>query len=483
MNKLPEEYIVECKNAEETNIAAYYFKKVKRLSGDDWPYFKFVYNCKRYTSDSILWDSIFSDVGDLTIIPFKEWNEIINPIEFVLPKLWCVKRTGGNMEVLNKWCNEQPGVLGTSSNSGWIHSINYGSLGHSMNGHYYADDYQHIAHTEITYEQFVKHVLNKENKMNNQISIEGSPALLEGFIKESGVKYASTIDVLKDCLPTYPYLVLDYKNRFATSSTKENRHFILPTDWYEALAAIKEAVKPTKPEPYKYKEGDWVKLVSKRPVEWNYVGEMDYLLGKVVQLTTVNRLIKFKEGGMWAVSTENIERLATPEEIAATQILKYDVGDYLYCIKDVVMDRDCGGNTEFTKGRVYKATSNATLHNNTGNTGHGIPYDFAYKYFRKATAEEIQTLIPIYFKLGKYTAYVSKTFNTITIDNKGLATVQDFNALMEYLMQSQGSNKFKLAGYEVCKEIPPDNQLYSVGCVKDIPFGDMKAMYQYTKTL
>jgi hypothetical protein len=72
-----------------------------------------------------------------------------------------------------------------------------------------------------------------------------------------------------------------------------------------------------KSEYYEYKVGDWVKLTSKRPDTWNNDGEMDYLLGKVVQLTNISSTghIEFAGVGLWAVSINDIVRLATYYEI------------------------------------------------------------------------------------------------------------------------------------------------------------------------
>ena len=83
---------------------------------------------------------------------------------FKLPEKWCVKRTDDNCEVLNKWCNSQPSVFGTSSRSGYIHSHNYGSVWEGfLGGHYHANHkLKHPDHTEITFEQFKQYVL-KEN--------------------------------------------------------------------------------------------------------------------------------------------------------------------------------------------------------------------------------------------------------------------------------------------------------------------------------
>jgi len=74
------------------------------------------------------------------------------------------------------------------------------------------------------------------------------------------------------------------------------------------------------------------------------------------------------------------------DKIFGAEELKYSVGDYLYCIKDVVMGT---GDTQFYQGKVYKSENNNNLTNNSGNKNHGAPGSWAIKHFRHATGQEI----------------------------------------------------------------------------------------------
>ena len=103
-------------------------------------------------------------------------------------------------------------------------------------------------------------------------------------------------------------------------------------------------------------------------------------------------------------------------------------------------------------------------------------YEEALAYIKKAT-ETAKT-----FKLGKYEAIVKGS--EISIKNKGVGTIKEFNEIMEVLTGvSAYSTTFTIGGYRPKMEEIVDNQEFSVGCVKNIPFKDMKAMYEYTKTL
>lgn len=104
-----------------------------------------------------------------------------------------------------------------------------------------------------------------------------------------------------------------------------------------------------------YKEGDWVKLVSKRPDVW--VSDMDKYLGTAIKISGFylgNRMVVVN-GQDWYFWTKNIERLATKEEILnspyydgslTSNDFKFEVGDYIVSTEDV--------HTYRKKGQVFK---------------------------------------------------------------------------------------------------------------------------------
>ncbi len=59
--------------------------------------------------------------------------------------------------------------------------------------------------------------------------------------------------------------------------------------------------------------------------------------------------------------------------------LEYKVGDYLYCIKDVIQEST--GELRFTKGKRYLSESHHCLTNDGGNTNHKIGPLFASRHF------------------------------------------------------------------------------------------------------
>jgi hypothetical protein len=87
-----------------------------------------------------------------------------------LPEKWAVERTIDNAVVLNNWANNQPGIKGTCSSTGYMHSHNYSIHWGSKNrGYYYANlNNKHPDHTEISFEDFEKLVLNKLSKKEKE---------------------------------------------------------------------------------------------------------------------------------------------------------------------------------------------------------------------------------------------------------------------------------------------------------------------------
>jgi hypothetical protein len=87
-----------------------------------------------------------------------------NPVDYVIPsnaKKWAVKRTTENCVELNAWANSRDtSIIGHSKDTGWIHSISYGFMGHSGDGHYYSDKIKHPDHIEISFEQWKMDHLN-----------------------------------------------------------------------------------------------------------------------------------------------------------------------------------------------------------------------------------------------------------------------------------------------------------------------------------
>lgn len=103
-------------------------------------------------------------------------------------------------------------------------------------------------------------------------------------------------------------------------------------------------------------------------------------------------------------------------------------------------------------------------------------YEEALAYIKKAS-EVVKT-----FKLGGYKAVVKN--GEISIKDKGVGTVKEFNEFMEDVLNLKNKDLANtIGGYNLRFNEIADNQEFSVGCVKNIPFKDMKAMYEYTKTL
>ena len=116
-------------------------------------------------------------------------------------------------------------------------------------------------------------------------------------------------------------------SRFFEEVTEEPINLDKRLDELEVeIAQLKKNIK----ERDTYKAGDIVVLVSKRPIGWNYNGEMDEFLGRVVKLTGIGKIrIEFVGSKIWGFKPSDIERKATTEEIDALENTKLPtIGGY-----------------------------------------------------------------------------------------------------------------------------------------------------------
>ena len=265
-------------------------------------------------------------------------------------------------------------------------------------GHYYANFKQkHPDHTEITFEQFKKYVLKQEEEvmkytLDELVGDKSVVVYIDSEEEWNKLKKTGKFNMCKyygkHCysLATATYSSAstktsagDYKNvkiitinqiKFNETMDKEIIGYKLKKDYQQYLKAAeiianfmpdgttplegflkkpqwglfkknleKAGVldlwfEPIYEEEYKYKVGDWVKLVSKRPKNWNYNGKMDHFLGRVIQLTYINDEIRFSESNGWSFLLKDIDRLATPEEIQEATTKEFPIGAYKAVVKD-----------------------------------------------------------------------------------------------------------------------------------------------------
>lgn len=84
--------------------------------------------------------------------------------KFILPEKWYVERNLQNHEIINKWACELKGndYAYMSSECYFLNNGEYKRVGDS-----YAENFI-TGHTKITYDQFVKYIINQETDEFNQ---------------------------------------------------------------------------------------------------------------------------------------------------------------------------------------------------------------------------------------------------------------------------------------------------------------------------
>lgn len=228
---------------------------------------------------------------------------------------------------------------------------------------------------------------NQTSINKRDFTIEGSEALKKAFVEESGLNNS---DIFWNLFLT-PSNVKE--KALTCTAYKQYIHFILPSQWDEAIKYVKEYF--TEPQE-EIAIGDWVTILKS---EENWCDpDMNEYVGKTYQVTSVDNntdkgsIIKFKNDGDW----------------------------------------------EWTSGD---------------------------KHFRLATTEEIASTLT--FKIGQYTAIINPT--DVEIIGRGSIFHADFRRMASKLLYAN----FECGGYTVNASI----DTIDIGCVKEVPFKDFKAVY------
>jgi hypothetical protein len=103
------------------------------------------------------WGAKIHTVEDFTKMYPQDWELVED--EFVLPEKWCIKRTKETDEIITNWINKTYNTNYTlrNLNHPWIPN-------EKLEGNIVSQKYKHEDRTEITFEQFEKYVLMKEEK-------------------------------------------------------------------------------------------------------------------------------------------------------------------------------------------------------------------------------------------------------------------------------------------------------------------------------
>ena len=100
-------------------------------------------------------------------------EEIEEVHPFTLPEKWCIHRTDENCQVVNDWFNERKQTGGKFTNGGLIHrnNLNYLHYPAYVDGGYrrHASMDVQTGYTLLTYSQFLKYVVKKQDVMGKEI--------------------------------------------------------------------------------------------------------------------------------------------------------------------------------------------------------------------------------------------------------------------------------------------------------------------------
>lgn len=332
--KLPKEYLVKCNSEQETNIVS--LEITKEPVNCTWglfivsPELKTSFSC-RYEESSLP-----VKYEKLPKFTFKQWKELFYQKEFVLPERWCIK--WGNKEnsiIIQEYLESKD-----PEKKNWIHShtAHDDAFVDYKNSYYSYHSEAPSGFTEITFEQFKKYVLKQEETMTKQdFTIEGSEALKKAFVEESGLT-----DNFSDLTGQEYYLTSKAMCKgFHVTSRKKPKHFILPSQWEEALQYVKEYF--AKDE---FNVGDKVVILTN-----GLGGALN--INSVGTITKKDNSTSFQVEGhdkhsklvKWQYSN-NCIRFASPEEIKASKAKSFILGAFTAVVtEDKITIADRGSLT------------------------------------------------------------------------------------------------------------------------------------------
>ncbi|HMT02303.1 MAG TPA: hypothetical protein PKD00_03185 [Burkholderiales bacterium] len=168
LKQLPEYW---CIDSDYKEVYDYFNLKCNTSCYGTWANSNGYLHSHNLINKSIMFDNIsvisFFDTTkrkDFTEISLDEFKKFVlnKEVKSNIPEKWAVKRDINNYDVLNDWCDSNKNVSGTNARQGWVHSINYGYDGWDKDGHYFCSNNKHPEHTEISFEDFKKFVLNEK---------------------------------------------------------------------------------------------------------------------------------------------------------------------------------------------------------------------------------------------------------------------------------------------------------------------------------
>lgn len=308
-----------------------YIGKFNSISNFHWYCQEYIYkNIHHY--DFARLTEFFQNAIECTLEEIQQYlpDDHIDKIKsFSLESSWYIKLTKENFDVVTKWHKSVDIIRGRMYNIGSYYGVCKGK------GDAWGNNFLYEGAQVITFEQFKQYVLKQKTmKTKQDFTIEGSIALKEAFVKESGLQNSEIY--FED------YLVPSFSRENSLTSTagKQLKHFILPQQWNEALEYVKEYFKEEE-----FKAGDYVVMTDYGTA----TKTNSFILGAVYKLSrNYNKSNGFfvekdsngynNNGWSKAFALDIKIRKATSEEIKTSKYKEFTLGYYTAKVtKDVVL--------------------------------------------------------------------------------------------------------------------------------------------------
>lgn len=312
---LPEEYIVDVDNdnSKLVEVVTNYYKDYT----NNTPYKNWLFAVcgKGLTRNSRYDDRIEKPVEELPIFTYDQYKQLFYKDNFVLPNNWWVRVTEENVDVLREWSGSplqaNKDLVGIAKITFFIHYLKEYEIGYNNVGDTKGEAYDFG--NEITYEQFLKYVLKKEDMKEKGII---------GYkLKDS--TYREAAEVITDL--GWPSNDILTKEGYLLSIHRLTNAKVLDI-WFEPVYKEDE-----------FKIEDWVYVINggngamgankfvgkictqKTALELTYGGEDKYVMAPIYVENN---------SSSWGLCDGYQLRKATPEEIEAAQIPKIEINGY-----------------------------------------------------------------------------------------------------------------------------------------------------------
>ena len=255
ITSLPEEYIVECKNANEAKEVNHFYYN------DDITYHWEYIICRKCYKLSHDHRAISSEITEenkhLPILSYDEWYSLVNAKTYTLDELQNNDNVVVFIETEEQWKQlKETGMFRMAPHfcGAYCYSLYQGTF---VSNSTKTNAGQYRGKEIVQFNQIIFNKPKTETMKKQPFAITGSTVLKEAFIKEA------KLSVYNEDTINYYYLIPDKNKKnsvIGAGCNSDKIEFVLPKDYEAAMNYVKEYWKEEE-----FKAGDWLVYCEKAP--------------------------------------------------------------------------------------------------------------------------------------------------------------------------------------------------------------------------